>query len=268
MSLKFIFAHTDNTDAGYPSYVNISATEEGRIVITTRDSATSDGAGPVVGATAQHTLPKELSAPLVDALTAHLGHGVDDAALQERGEHLKLWSRVAEICRPGLGSTFNADEAFAWLKEALAPVNRGKLKVAHHPFDHRFTVGYSNEDEAGGFTVVGDITDQVDFIRACLKDAEKHTGLTFGAALTALKEGYRVAREGWNVKGMWIGLVKADNYIVFTAPHGDGQDTPEGECKGLLPWLGMKTADNKFVPWLASQTDMLADDWMLVLPEY
>lgn len=32
----------------------------------------------------------------------------------------------------------------------------------------------------------------------------------------------------------------------------------------LLPWIGMKTADNKFVPWLASQTDVLAEDWMIL----
>lgn len=31
-----------------------------------------------------------------------------------------------------------------------------------------------------------------------------------------------------------------------------------------LPWIGMKTADNKFVPWLASQTDMLAEDWAVI----
>jgi hypothetical protein len=90
------------------------------------------------------------------------------------------------------------------------------------------------------------------------------TGMTFGAAIEAMKHGKKVARVGWNGKGMWIGMVKADNYVICTAPHGDGEDTPEGECNGLLPWIGMKTADNKFVPWLASQSDMLCEDWMVV----
>lgn len=90
------------------------------------------------------------------------------------------------------------------------------------------------------------------------------TGMPFGLAIEAMKAGYKVARAGWNGKGMWVSIVDENNYIIYTAPHGDGQDTPEGECKSLLPWIGMKTADDKFVPWLASQTDMLAEDWMVV----
>ena len=79
----------------------------------------------------------------------------------------------------------------------------------------------------------------------------------FGDALSALKEGERVARLGWNGKGMWLKYVDADEYDVSdqTADHRD---------IGLLPWIGMKTADNKFVPWLASQTDILAEDWTIV----
>lgn len=93
----------------------------------------------------------------------------------------------------------------------------------------------------------------------------RHEGLNFGEAVEALKIGSRVARFGWNGKGMWLALVRSDNYVIMQAPHGDGQDTEYGECKGLLPWIGMKTADDKFVPWLASQTDILAEDWAIVL---
>lgn len=88
-------------------------------------------------------------------------------------------------------------------------------------------------------------------------------GMSFGLAIEALKNGCKVARKGWNGKGMWLGLVKASNYTIFMPPH-KGDDTPEGECQGLLPWIGMKTADDKFVPWLASQTDILSDDWVIV----
>ena len=84
---------------------------------------------------------------------------------------------------------------------------------------------------------------------------------SFGEAIKYLKRGYRVARKGWNGKGMWIGLVEADNYII-QLPVGAVEDTEEGEVEGLLPWIGMYTADRKFVPWLASQTDMLANDWI------
>lgn len=86
--------------------------------------------------------------------------------------------------------------------------------------------------------------------------------MDFGMAIDALKSGKKVARAGWNGKGMWLQLVvphsnrppKTATAMVLSLP--DDVDT--------LPWIGMKTADNKFVPWLASQTDMLAEDWMIV----
>ena len=80
--------------------------------------------------------------------------------------------------------------------------------------------------------------------------------LSFGDAVAALKEGLRVAREGWNGKGMFLSLVNTGYYDVGCSVVND--------IDSLLPWIGMKTADNKFVPWLASQTDVLAEDWQIV----
>jgi hypothetical protein len=77
--------------------------------------------------------------------------------------------------------------------------------------------------------------------------------MDFGDAIRALKEGKRVARAGWNGKSMWLCYVSAEAYDV-------GVRTMRGVDK-FLPWIGMKTADGGFVPWLASQTDMLAEDW-------
>lgn len=79
-------------------------------------------------------------------------------------------------------------------------------------------------------------------------------GMTFGLALEALKRGHKVARNGWNGKGMWLMHIPASHW-----------ETTRGIelCEGL-PWIGMKTADDKFVPWLASQTDMLSSDWSIV----
>lgn len=68
--------------------------------------------------------------------------------------------------------------------------------------------------------------------------------LSFGDAVVALESGYKVARVGWNGKNMWLKLVN----------------------KGFFD-IGMKTADNKFVPWLASQTDLLACDWVILSDE-
>lgn len=72
---------------------------------------------------------------------------------------------------------------------------------------------------------------------------------TIGHALKILKCGGRVCRLGWNGRDMWLDLVPADKYTALNIHNG------------LLPWIGIKTADSHFVPWLASQTDLLAEDW-------
>ena len=77
--------------------------------------------------------------------------------------------------------------------------------------------------------------------------------LTFGEALEQLKKGLRVSRFGWNGKGMWLELV--EEYSALNIKNG------------LLPWIGMKTVDNCFVPWVASQSDMLTQDWFIVKEE-
>ena len=69
----------------------------------------------------------------------------------------------------------------------------------------------------------------------------------FSDALRLLKTGGRLQRVGWNGKGMWIAV-----------------QVPDAHSKMSLPYIYMKTADDKLVPWLASQTDILADDWQLV----
>lgn len=81
----------------------------------------------------------------------------------------------------------------------------------------------------------------------------------FGNAIEAMKSGLKVARSGWNGKGMWLKLVEP--YTGFNISDSQVERVTEAT---LLPWIGMKTADNKFVPWLASQTDMLAEDWCIV----
>lgn len=80
----------------------------------------------------------------------------------------------------------------------------------------------------------------------------------FDEALVALKSGLRVCRKGWNGKGM---------FLVYVDPYSNDQfeitELP-GLCGKLAPWIGMKTADDKLVPWLASQTDLLATDWIIL----
>ena len=69
---------------------------------------------------------------------------------------------------------------------------------------------------------------------------------TFGNALEYLKQGRKMTRVGWNGKGMYIELQR-----------------PTALSKMTLPYIYMKTAQGGLVPWLASQTDLLAEDWEL-----
>lgn len=69
----------------------------------------------------------------------------------------------------------------------------------------------------------------------------------FGDAIQALKTGHKVARIGWNGKNMHLELQRPDEHSKMT-----------------LPYIFMFTAQGDRVPWLASQTDMLAEDWVLV----
>ena len=83
---------------------------------------------------------------------------------------------------------------------------------------------------------------------------------SFGAALEQLKNGEKVARAGWNGKGMFIFLVPGSQFKVNRAPLlGIYEEGTEIEYQ---PHIDMKTADGTIVPWLCSQSDMLATDWV------
>lgn len=92
----------------------------------------------------------------------------------------------------------------------------------------------------------------------------------FGEALRHLKAGKRVTREGWNGKGMFLFLLPANDNIPTTAIHDPAlrQVIEEEIGKDTFDAYGsirMFTADKKILTgWLASQTDMLAEDWILL----
>ena len=87
-------------------------------------------------------------------------------------------------------------------------------------------------------------------------------GMDFGMAIAAMKKGMKVARSGWNGKGMFLFLVPGSTFKVNRAPLLGIY--PEGTEINYCPHIDMKTADEKVVPWLASQTDVLAEDWQIV----
>ena len=97
-------------------------------------------------------------------------------------------------------------------------------------------------------------------------------GMSFGLAIEALKNGHAVARSGWNGKGMFIVLMPGLKLPAFNTADTArkvndrtakwiGKNTPL-DCR---PYLAMYDAQGKWCPgWLASQTDMLAEDWEIV----
>lgn len=84
--------------------------------------------------------------------------------------------------------------------------------------------------------------------------------MNFGDALEALKDGKRVARQGWNGKDMFIFLAYEPDFVTDADISAfDGKEVIVGDM------LVMKTAQDTFQPgWLASQADMLAEDWYIV----
>jgi hypothetical protein len=84
-------------------------------------------------------------------------------------------------------------------------------------------------------------------------EEDRRMNMNFGEALAELKAGGKVARRGWNGKGMWLEMQRPDTFSKMTLPYvylnypDDAANTPGAR-----------------VPWLASQTDMLAEDWGIV----
>jgi Protein of unknown function (DUF2829) len=87
--------------------------------------------------------------------------------------------------------------------------------------------------------------------------------MKFGDALQWLEDGKAVARSGWNGKGMFLYHIPAADYAAVTpiAKAYFGETVPYGG------YIAMKTAQDNVVPWLASQTDILADDWEVLVTE-
>ena len=102
-------------------------------------------------------------------------------------------------------------------------------------------------------------------------------GMNFSEALDFLKQGSKIQRVGWNGKGMWLVLQKAyPEGIEINKNTAEATGISEGHICNFLPYIMMKVADvvdpkgdtpkmaTTFVPWLASQTDVLAEDWRVV----
>ena len=83
-----------------------------------------------------------------------------------------------------------------------------------------------------------------------MREAEYDAGVVhyqIGGMVQELRKGHRMRRRGWNGKGMYLEL-----------------QVPDENSKMTLPYIYMRTVQGDLVPWLCSQTDMLAEDWVRV----
>lgn len=98
--------------------------------------------------------------------------------------------------------------------------------------------------------------------KAAFEDAYRPcSAMTFGLAIEAMKRGAKVARAGWNGKGMFVYYVPANRYPVQTGAakshFGEGAMVPYNA------YMAIKNVDNTVSTWVPSVNDVLADDWSI-----
>lgn len=129
--------------------------------------------------------------------------------------------------------------------------------------------------KAGGDVVVGSIVfapqnarPVVDHLDRAVPIHCRINGLDIGEAVRAMKRGERVARAGWNGKGMWLAMTPGSTFKADSARSGAALHVANVEAVTeitVLPHIDMRAADGSLViGWLASQTDLLAEDWEIV----
>ena len=120
-----------------------------------------------------------------------------------------------------------------------------------------WTVPADENPDDEGYKVIDPNTGNVSWVpkEKFEKTSRKVDNLTFGYAVEAMKLGKKVSREGWNGKGMWL---------MLCIPDGGYTLESTGKTYARSPYIYMKTADDKLIPWVASQTDILAEDWGII----
>jgi hypothetical protein len=86
--------------------------------------------------------------------------------------------------------------------------------------------------------------------------------MNFGSALVLIKKGAKLTRKGWNGREMFVFLVPGSSFEVNRKPLLGIY--PEGTTVKYQPHIDMKTVSGSIVPWIASQSDLLATDWSIV----
>ena len=100
-------------------------------------------------------------------------------------------------------------------------------------------------------------------LEAAADDWEIVRDMTFSQALEKAKFGKLIARRGWNGKGMAVAYRRGYDDIPCNRPHAEACGIPVGVSIQVQPYLQMRCADGSYQMWLASQSDILAEDWFV-----
>ena len=159
-------------------------------------------------------------------------------------------------------------------KEAMGQDNAGVTLFIHMPTGEEEMI--HNPNIAAKLAYVEKAYDEDLHLKSCqdISIEEYHIHypmdevMDFGVALMNLKEGHRVARKGWNGKGMFLVMTPGSEIPVENMRVDAARDyyTEQGmNVIKIAPHIDMKAADGTYVTgWLASQTDMLAEDWIIL----
>lgn len=179
------------------------------------------------------------------------GDALDQAAASKPAPKVTkeyMASRIASVDYTRLGATttlcnLTLDNGYSVLGQSAC--------VSPENYDEEVGQGYAYKDAfAKLWPLFG-------FLLAEQLKTAQPDNLTFGQALEAMQRGQPVTRAGWNGKGMFIYLVPANSYQAQT-------DTARRQFGDMVPYrayVAMKTVDNEVVPWVSSQSDILATDW-------
>jgi len=135
-----------------------------------------------------------------------------------------------------------------------------EVPADENPADDGYLVEYSDGGKANHPNFAGYISwSPKDVFERAYRRSD---ALTFGEALELLKAGKKVARAGWNGKGMFVFLVPGSNFKVNRPPLLGIY--PEGTEINYRPHIDLKGADGSISTWAPSGSDALAEDWAVV----
>lgn len=149
------------------------------------------------------------------------------------------------------------------------PLNRGaynkyrgwEVPADENPFDEGYLVEYVDGGKSNHPDHKGYISWSPKEVFERAYQNISNGGMSFGEALIALKAGMKVARKNWNGKNMFLFIVPGSTFNVNRAPLLGIY--PEGTLIDYRPHIDMKTANGEIVPWVASQSDLLENDWLI-----